>query len=180
MLYCIHDHHNKGEKMTLRKSTTFDYTNKNFDMDFTNLERLPTNTGIALIDRLNREANEQCESLEVLFVEIACDVIDNPERDATRPYRRKAVKVKKEQEQSLRGVAVLPEDLFDDNGAENDVFEAKDEIEVVPAKNNRHHMGKAGAWALENKDTNINPTWDDSDDFDETDPRYLEILQEIV
>ena len=39
-----------------------------------NLERLPTNTGIELIDRLNGELNEQADRIETLFSE--CGTID--------------------------------------------------------------------------------------------------------
>ena len=35
-----------------------------------NLERLPTNTGIELIDRLNGELNDQADRIESLFSEV--------------------------------------------------------------------------------------------------------------
>ena len=35
-----------------------------------NLERLPTNTGIDLIDRLNSELNEQADRIETIFSEV--------------------------------------------------------------------------------------------------------------
>jgi hypothetical protein len=53
-----------------------------FEMDFTNLERLPTTTGIPLIDRLNTELNAQSDRLEDIFIEIACTNIDNPRKCA--------------------------------------------------------------------------------------------------
>ena len=56
--------------------------NPSFEMDFTNLERLPTTTGIPLLDRLNAELNEQSDRLEDIFIEIACTNIDNPRKCA--------------------------------------------------------------------------------------------------
>ena len=64
------------------QSKRFDYLNPSFEMDFTNLERLPTTTGIPLLDRLNAELNEQSDRLEDIFIEIACTNIDNPRKCA--------------------------------------------------------------------------------------------------
>jgi len=66
----------------MKQSKRIDYTAKSFQMDLTSLERLPTNTGIPLLDRLNRELNEQAEILEDLFTEIACENLDNPKKCA--------------------------------------------------------------------------------------------------
>tara|TARA_Y100000593_G_C4230568_1_gene296777 strand:+ start:258 stop:815 length:558 start_codon:yes stop_codon:yes gene_type:complete len=185
--------------MTLRKSTTFDYTNRNFHMDFTNLERLPTNTGIALIDRLNREANEQCEALELLFTEIECKEIDNEKSPLSEADKREIRMLLADKDFNKREIQELydierwelnkilnyrgrhlgimgaaaaegfgtykdpdetgkcyddPLNVFDDNGAENDVFEV----------------------LIENEDDDGSMV----DDFDEADPRYLEILGEIA
>ena len=64
------------------QSKRFDYLNPSFEMDFTNLERLPTTTGIPLIDRLNAELNAQSDRLEDIFIDIACTNIDNPRKCA--------------------------------------------------------------------------------------------------
>ena len=77
-----------------RLSTTYNYMNRSFD--FTDLERLPTDTGIDLIDALNTAANEQAERLEILFTEIACDLIDNPSHSAIKMQKRRRSYVKVE------------------------------------------------------------------------------------
>ena len=45
----------------MKQSKRIDYTAKSFEMDFTDLERLPTDTGIPLIDRLNTDLNAQSD-----------------------------------------------------------------------------------------------------------------------
>ena len=94
----------------MRKSNRINYTDPNYEMDFTNLDRLPTNTGIALIDRLNAELNEQSERLEDIFIGIACENLDNPRKCAfyKELNRGKATKRKKP-------VAIDTEDDFDPN-----------------------------------------------------------------
>jgi len=62
---------------------------KAYEMDLTQLDRLPTNTGIALIDRLNTELNDQSEILEDMFTEIACENMDNPRKCAFYKELRK-------------------------------------------------------------------------------------------
>jgi len=66
----------------MKQSKRIDYTAKSYEMDLTNLDRLPTNTGIPLIDRLNRELNDQSEVLEDIFTEIACANLDDPRKCA--------------------------------------------------------------------------------------------------
>ena len=66
----------------MKTSKRIDYTDKNYEMDLTNLDRLPTNTGIPLIDRLNAELNEQSERLEDMFTEIACVNLDDMKKCA--------------------------------------------------------------------------------------------------
>jgi hypothetical protein len=63
-------------------SKRINYLDTAFEMDFTNLERLPTDTGIELIDRLNTELNAQSERLEDTFIDIACANLDNPRKCA--------------------------------------------------------------------------------------------------
>lgn len=61
----------------MKPSKRIDYTDKKYELDLTNLDRLPTNTGIPLIDRLNTELNAQSERLEDIFTEIACNNLDD-------------------------------------------------------------------------------------------------------
>lgn len=95
----------------MKQSKRIDYTDKNFEMDLTNLDRLPTNTGIPLIDRLNRELNEQSEVLEDIFTEIACNNLDDMKRCAFYKELSKS-KTKK----SKKKLALIDkEDDFDTN-----------------------------------------------------------------
>jgi len=77
----------------MKQSKRFDYLNTNYEMDFTELDRLPTNTGIPLIDRLNTDLNAQSERLEDIFIEIACENMDNPRKCAFYKELRKSKKV---------------------------------------------------------------------------------------
>ena len=91
------------------KSERFDYTAKSFEMDLTNLDRLPTDTGIALIDRLNKELNAQSERLEDIFTEIACNNLDDMRKCA---FYRELSKGKKKKRKPI------VEDDFDSNNAD--------------------------------------------------------------
>jgi hypothetical protein len=91
------------------KSKRFDYTAKSFEMDLTNLDRLPTDTGIALIDRLNKELNAQSERLEDIFTEIACNNLDDMRKCA---FYRELSKGKKKKRKPI------VEDDFDSNNAD--------------------------------------------------------------
>jgi len=53
----------------MKTSKRIDYTAKSYEMDLTDLDRLPTTTGIPLIDRLNQELNDQSEVLEDMFTD---------------------------------------------------------------------------------------------------------------
>ncbi len=75
------------------KSKRFDYLSSTYQMDMTQLDRLPTDTGIPLIDRLNTELNAQSERLEDMFIEIACENMDNPKKCAFYKELRKSKKV---------------------------------------------------------------------------------------
>ena len=91
------------------KSERFDYTAKSFEMDLTNLDRLPTDTGIPLIDRLNTELNAQSERLEDIFTEIACNNLDDMKKCA---FYRELSKGKKKKRKPI------VEDDFDPNNAD--------------------------------------------------------------
>ena len=91
------------------KSERFDYTAKSFEMDLTNLDRLPTDTGIPLIDRLNTELNAQSERLEDIFTEIACNNLDDMKKCA---FYRELSKGKKKKRKPI------VEDDFDSNNAD--------------------------------------------------------------
>ena len=73
----------------MKTSNRFDYLSPAYEMDLTDLDRLPTDTGIALIDRLNAELNAQSERLEDIFIEIACENMDNPRKCAFYKELRK-------------------------------------------------------------------------------------------
>ena len=73
----------------MKQSNRINYMDKSYEMDLTQLDRLPTNTGIALIDRLNTELNDQSEILEDMFTEIACENMDNPRKCAFYKELRK-------------------------------------------------------------------------------------------
>jgi hypothetical protein len=57
-------------------------------MDFTNLDRLPTDTNDPKVNALNAKVNAQSERLELLFIEIECDRIDREEGKVSTPKRR--------------------------------------------------------------------------------------------
>ena len=73
----------------------WDYLDPMFRMDLTQLDRLPENTGIDLIDRLNRELNQQAEGIEDLFITIEMDLIDNPSHGYSSLHKRRKGKVTK-------------------------------------------------------------------------------------
>ena len=91
-------------------SKRWDYLASNYEMDLTSLERLPENTGIALIDRLNKELNEQADDIELIFTEIACNNLDDPRKCAFYKDLRKSKKKKKK-----KPVVIDNEDDFDTN-----------------------------------------------------------------
>jgi len=94
----------------MKQSKRIDYLAKSYKMDLTNLDRLPEDTDIPLINRLNRELNEQSERLEDLFTEIACENLDDLKRCAfyKELTKSKSKKRKKKPE-------VIEEDDFDTN-----------------------------------------------------------------
>tara|TARA_E500000318_G_C3548310_1_gene207712 strand:+ start:1183 stop:1521 length:339 start_codon:yes stop_codon:yes gene_type:complete len=95
----------------MKTSKRIDYTAKSYEMDLTNLDRLPEDTGIPLINRLNRELNEQSERLEDIFTEIACENLDDMKKCA---FYKELVKAKKKNKKALK-LAVTEEDDFDTN-----------------------------------------------------------------
>ena len=94
----------------MKQSKRIDYTDKSYEMDLTNLDRLPTNTGIPLIDRINRELNEQSEVLEDLFTEIACENLDDMKKCAFYKELSKPTKKKRRKK-----AVIIEEDDFDPN-----------------------------------------------------------------
>ena len=94
----------------MKTSKRIDYTDKGYEMDLTNLDRLPTTTGIPLIDRLNRELNEQAERLENIFIEIACNNLDDPKRCAFHKELTKSKSKKRKKKPVL-----IEKDEFDTN-----------------------------------------------------------------
>ena len=58
-------------------------------MDFTNLDRLPTDTDNPVINALNAKVNAQSERLELLFIEIEIDRLEREEAQAETPKRKR-------------------------------------------------------------------------------------------
>ena len=53
--------------------------------DFTNLDRLPTNTDSSALNALNARINARNEEIEDMFIQIECDRIDREEAQADKP-----------------------------------------------------------------------------------------------
>ncbi len=95
----------------MKQSKRYDYLASNYEMDLTNLDRLPTNTGIPLLDRLNTELNEQSERLEDMFTEIACNNLDDMKKCAF--YKELTSAKKKKNKKKLKKPVLIEEDEFD-------------------------------------------------------------------
>ena len=65
-------------------------------IDFTDLDRLPTDTNDPVLNALNAKVNAQSERLELLFIEIECDRIDREEAQKETPKKRTKRKAKKD------------------------------------------------------------------------------------
>jgi len=61
-------------------------------MDFTNLDRLPTDTVNPALNALNARINARNEEIEDMFIEIECDRLDREETQKLAPSPRKARK----------------------------------------------------------------------------------------
>ena len=57
--------------------------------DFTNLDRLPTDTDCPSLNALNARINERNEEIEDMFIQIECDRIDREEAQAEAPKRKR-------------------------------------------------------------------------------------------
>ena len=57
--------------------------------DFTNLDRLPTDTPDAELNHLNRLINARNEGIEDMFIQIECDRIDREEAQADKPKTKR-------------------------------------------------------------------------------------------
>tara|TARA_Y100001938_G_C7991644_1_gene379830 strand:- start:71 stop:397 length:327 start_codon:yes stop_codon:yes gene_type:complete len=53
--------------------------------DFTNLDRLPTDTDSPSLNALNARINARNEEIEDMFIQIECDRIDREEAQADKP-----------------------------------------------------------------------------------------------
>ena len=58
-------------------------------MDFTNMDRLPTDTDSPALNALNARINARNEELEDMFIQIECDRIDREEAQAETPKRKR-------------------------------------------------------------------------------------------
>ena len=64
--------------------------------DFTQLDRLPTDTDCPSLNALNARINERNETIEDMFIQIECDRIDREEAQADKPKpKRKSRKPSK-------------------------------------------------------------------------------------
>ena len=57
--------------------------------DFTNLDRLPTDTDCPSLNALNARINGRNEEIEDMFIQIECDRIDREEAQAEAPKRKR-------------------------------------------------------------------------------------------
>ena len=94
----------------MKQSKRYDYLASTYQMDLTALERLPEDTGIALLDRLNKELNEQADNIELIFTEIACNNLDDLRKCAFYKELSKPTKKK-----SRKKAVIIEEDDFDTN-----------------------------------------------------------------
>tara|TARA_B100000886_G_C20180108_1_gene389765 strand:- start:36 stop:536 length:501 start_codon:yes stop_codon:yes gene_type:complete len=160
----------------MNKSKRFDYLASNYEMDLTNLERLPTDTGIPLLDRLNAELNAQSESIEDMFIEIACENMDNPRKCAFYKELRKK-----------RSVApVIPasdkEDIREFYRTGRHSKTELQELYGLKLKELNGIIGTIDRWAIENQvivETPDNTDTVEEDDFDPNNADYLAILAEV-
>ena len=157
------------------KSKRFDYLSPNYQMDLTQLDRLPTDTGIPLIDRLNTELNAQSERLEDMFIEIACENMDNPRKCAFYKELRKGKKAV--------AVGLSATDKEDVREFYRTGRYSKTELQELYGLNIKeinNIVGMIDRWAM--KDQVIIEDTDaveEEDDFDPNNPDYLAILEEV-
>ena len=169
------------------KSKRFDYLSSTYQMDMTQLDRLPTDTGIPLIDRLNTELNAQSERLEDMFIEIACTNIDNPKKCAFYKELRKSKKVvqsavseydKEDIRLFHRSNRYSKTELCELYG-----LKLKELNTILGSSLNR--FGHAGSWASENQEITAEllgqntDAVEEEDDFDPNNADYLAILDEV-
>ena len=156
------------------KSKRFDYLSSTYQMDLTQLDRLPTDTGIPLIDRLNTELNAQSERLEDMFIEIACENMDNPRKCAFYKELRKKRVIKS---------TISASDKEDVREFYRTGRYSKTELQELYGLNIKeinNIVGTIDRWAMKDQviveDTD---TTDEEDDFDPNNPDYLAILEEV-
>ena len=68
----------------------WDYLDKTIhtQFDFTQLDRLPTDTPSTKLNQLNARINTRNEELELMFIEIECDRIDREDDEKNNPKKR--------------------------------------------------------------------------------------------
>lgn len=64
-------------------------------MDFTQLDRLPTDTSSPALNALNARINARNEEIEDMFIQIECDRLDREEAQELAPKPRKSRKPSK-------------------------------------------------------------------------------------
>ena len=168
------------------QSKRINYMDPSFEMDFTNLERLPTTTGIPLIDRLNTELNAQSERLEDIFIDIACTNIDNP---------RKCAFYKELKNDKTVYAGISDEDKREIYQLHRTGAYTKTELQELFGLNRRqinealgdkfNRAGYASAFTIENQEITADllaintDTIVADDDFDANDADYLAIQEEV-
>ena len=157
------------------KSKRFDYLSSAYQMDLTQLDRLPTDTGIPLIDRLNTELNAQSERLEDMFIEIACENMDNPRKCAFYKELRKGKKA------VAVGLSATDKEHVREFYRTGRYYKTElQELYGLNIKEINNIVGMIDRWAM--KDQVIIEDTDaveEEDDFDPNNPDYLAILEEV-
>ena len=70
-------------------------------IDFTQLDRLPTDTLDPVLNAINETLNAQSEELEDLFIQIELDRIDREEAEENAPKKRIALAPEADEEEEL-------------------------------------------------------------------------------
>ena len=82
----------KGDKMSTKSTLPhWNYLDRTIhsEMDFTQLDRLPTDTPYPKLNELNARINARNEEIEDMFIQIECDRIDREEAQADKPKTKR-------------------------------------------------------------------------------------------
>jgi hypothetical protein len=161
----------------MTQSKRFDYLSSTYQMDMTQLDRLPTDTGIPLIDRLNTELNTQSERLEDMFIEIACENMDNPRKCAFYKELNRGKKL------AMGRGWTSEADKEDIREFYRSGRHSKTELQELYGLNIKeinNIVGTIDRWTMKDQVIVETPdATDEEDDFDPNNPDYLAILEEV-